>query len=198
MTSHNTEGFGHAWQRVDTGTVRVFRQKCTLEDAIGSHACSLEASRRETNGIPLGCSLLLPDHTVNCVQTLKAAAADLVPACVKWAQIDLQRCVKLYRRGVISGHTLDLGACGISVRCPLLYMDSATVPWILLLYMGSATVPWILLLYMDSATVPWILLLYMDSAMADPRPSGRSVYARIGARCSSPSASQAPLATTCC
>jgi hypothetical protein len=25
------------------GTVRVFRQKFTLEDAIGSHACSLEA-----------------------------------------------------------------------------------------------------------------------------------------------------------
>jgi serine/threonine protein kinase len=24
-----------------------------------------------TNGIPLGCSLLLPVHTVNCVQTLK-------------------------------------------------------------------------------------------------------------------------------
>jgi hypothetical protein len=27
------------------GTVRVFRQTFTLEDAIGSHACSLEASR---------------------------------------------------------------------------------------------------------------------------------------------------------
>jgi hypothetical protein len=32
-----------------------FRQKLTLEDAIGSHACSLEASTRVTNGIPLGC-----------------------------------------------------------------------------------------------------------------------------------------------
>jgi hypothetical protein len=53
------------------GTVRVFRQKSTLEDAIGSHACSLEASRRVTNGIPLGSSLFLPVHTVNCVQTLK-------------------------------------------------------------------------------------------------------------------------------
>jgi hypothetical protein len=40
--------------------VRVFRQKFTLEDAIGSHACSLEANMRVTNGIPLGCSLLLP------------------------------------------------------------------------------------------------------------------------------------------
>jgi serine/threonine protein kinase len=41
-------------------TLRVFRQKFTLEDAIGSH------------DIPLGCSLFLPVHTVNYVQTLKA------------------------------------------------------------------------------------------------------------------------------
>jgi hypothetical protein len=53
------------------GTVRVFRQKFTLEDAIGSHACSLEANMRVTNGIPLGCPLLLPVDTVICVQTLK-------------------------------------------------------------------------------------------------------------------------------
>ena len=51
--------------------MRVFRQNFTLEDAIGSHACSLVASRRVANGIPLGCPLLLPVHTVNCVQTLK-------------------------------------------------------------------------------------------------------------------------------
>jgi len=31
------------------------RQDFALEDAIGSHACSLEASMRVTNGIPLGC-----------------------------------------------------------------------------------------------------------------------------------------------
>jgi hypothetical protein len=54
-------------------TVRVFRQKFTLEDAIGSHACSLEANMRVTNGIPLGSSILLPVCTVNCVQTLKAS-----------------------------------------------------------------------------------------------------------------------------
>jgi hypothetical protein len=54
------------------GTVRVFRQKFTLEDAIGPHASSLEASRLVTNGIPLGCPRFLPVHTVNCVQTLKA------------------------------------------------------------------------------------------------------------------------------
>jgi hypothetical protein len=53
-------------------TVRVFRQKFTLEDAIGSHACSLEANIRVTNGIPLGSPLILPVDTVNCVQTLKA------------------------------------------------------------------------------------------------------------------------------
>jgi hypothetical protein len=49
-----------------------FRQKFSLEDAIGPHASSLEASRRVTNGIPLGSPLFLPVHTVNCVQTLKA------------------------------------------------------------------------------------------------------------------------------
>ena len=53
------------------GPVRVFRQKFTLEDAIGFHACSLQASRRVTIGTPLGCSPLLPVHAVNCVQTLK-------------------------------------------------------------------------------------------------------------------------------
>jgi hypothetical protein len=35
-------------------TVRVFVEKSTLEDAIGSHACSLEASACVTNGILLG------------------------------------------------------------------------------------------------------------------------------------------------
>jgi hypothetical protein len=52
--------------------VRVFRQKFALEDAIGSHACSLEVNMRVTNGIPLGCSFLLPVDPVNSVQTLKA------------------------------------------------------------------------------------------------------------------------------
>jgi hypothetical protein len=57
-------------------TVRVFRQKFTLEDAIGSHACSLEANTRVTNGIPLGSPLLVPVHTVTCVQTLKVRCSD--------------------------------------------------------------------------------------------------------------------------
>jgi hypothetical protein len=48
-----------------------FRQKFTLEDAIGSHACSLEANTRVANGIPLGSSPLLPVDTVNCVATPK-------------------------------------------------------------------------------------------------------------------------------
>jgi hypothetical protein len=56
------------------GTVRVFRQESTLEDAIGSHACSLEANLCMTNGIPLGCPLFLPVHTVNCVQILKVCS----------------------------------------------------------------------------------------------------------------------------
>jgi hypothetical protein len=62
---------------VARGTVRVFRQKFTLEDAIGCHACSLEANMRLTNGIPLGSPLLLPVDTVNCVATLKALGAPL-------------------------------------------------------------------------------------------------------------------------
>jgi hypothetical protein len=58
-----------------TGTVRVFRQKLTLEDAIGTHPCPLEVGRPVTNGIPLGCPRFLPVHTVNCIQTLKVQAA---------------------------------------------------------------------------------------------------------------------------
>jgi hypothetical protein len=46
------------YELVRVGTVRVFRQKFTLEDAIGSHACSLQANMRVTNGIPLGSPLL--------------------------------------------------------------------------------------------------------------------------------------------
>jgi hypothetical protein len=69
-----------------TAGVRVlfFDRKSTPDDAIGSHACSLDASsqassqasRRVTNGIPLGCPLFLPVHTVNCVQTLKVVARE--------------------------------------------------------------------------------------------------------------------------
>jgi hypothetical protein len=65
----------------DSGTVRVFRQRLTLEDAVGSHACSLEASMHATNGIPLGWPLFLLVHTVNCVQTLKV--------CLRWHLITL-------------------------------------------------------------------------------------------------------------
>jgi hypothetical protein len=42
-----------------SGMMRVFRQTFSLEDAIGSHACSLEACMRVANGIPLGRQLLL-------------------------------------------------------------------------------------------------------------------------------------------
>jgi hypothetical protein len=54
-----------------------FLQKFMLEDAIDLHAFApLEASRRVTNGIPIGCPLFLPVHIVNCVQTLKARATE--------------------------------------------------------------------------------------------------------------------------
>jgi hypothetical protein len=80
------------------GTVRVFRQKFTLEDAIGSHACSLEANTRVTNGIPLGSSLFLPVDTVNCVQTLKAP-------CVT--------CV-IKSRAIIGAHARMVGTCSLA------------------------------------------------------------------------------------
>jgi hypothetical protein len=52
--------------------VPVFRQKFALEDAIGSHAFApVEASKRATIGIPLGCPLVLPVYTGNSVRTLK-------------------------------------------------------------------------------------------------------------------------------
>jgi hypothetical protein len=44
----------------------------TLEDAICSHACSLEESMRVTNGSPLGYPPLLTVTPVNYVTTLKA------------------------------------------------------------------------------------------------------------------------------
>jgi hypothetical protein len=64
-----------------SGTVRVFRQKSTLEDAIGSHACSLIANTRVTNGIPLGSSLLLPVDAVNSVQIRKVLPLHLALTC---------------------------------------------------------------------------------------------------------------------
>jgi hypothetical protein len=60
-----------------------FSAEVYTEDAIGSHACSLEASRRVTNGIPLGCPLFLPVHPVNCVQTPKEFEHD---AAIVWAR----------------------------------------------------------------------------------------------------------------
>ena len=56
-------------------TVPNFRRDSALEDAIGSHACSLEANMRVTNGIPLGCPQHLTVATVNSDQTLKAPSS---------------------------------------------------------------------------------------------------------------------------
>jgi hypothetical protein len=54
------------------GMVRVFSIEFTLEDAIGSHACSLQASRLVIPRLSfLSGALFLPIHSVNCVQTLK-------------------------------------------------------------------------------------------------------------------------------
>jgi hypothetical protein len=68
-----TERSGH-FDAFDQGPVHVFGLKFTLKDAIEFHAFALlEASMRVINGIPLGCSPLLPVGTVNTVQTLKAS-----------------------------------------------------------------------------------------------------------------------------
>jgi hypothetical protein len=69
----NTEGRLRS-SDMSTASGARFRQKFTLEDAIGSHACSLEVNTRVTNGIPLGSSPLLPVDTVNCVATRKELA----------------------------------------------------------------------------------------------------------------------------
>jgi hypothetical protein len=99
------------------GTVRVFRQKFTLEDAIGSHACSLEASTRVTNGIPLGSSLLLPVCTVNCVQTLKVLCSQPVSKmgwrhCCPCVSVDKQ----LVMHGPMYGAPLSLACARFSSR----------------------------------------------------------------------------------
>lgn len=52
--------------------MRVFEQNFALEDAIGPHACSLEAKMRVTNGIHLGSTLALTVVIINHVETLKA------------------------------------------------------------------------------------------------------------------------------
>jgi hypothetical protein len=57
--------------------VRGFRQEFTLDDAVGSHACSLVANMRVTNDVPLGRPLPLTVATVNSVQMLKATATRL-------------------------------------------------------------------------------------------------------------------------
>jgi hypothetical protein len=49
-----------------------FSSEIHAQAAIGSHVCSRKANRCATNGIPLGWSLIVPVHTVNSVQTLKA------------------------------------------------------------------------------------------------------------------------------
>jgi hypothetical protein len=57
---------------LELGTVLIFRQDFALDDAIESHACSLEANVRATNGIPLGSPLPLTVAIMNYVETLKA------------------------------------------------------------------------------------------------------------------------------
>jgi hypothetical protein len=61
----------HMVAGISCGTVLVFRQDFALENAIGSHACSLEANMRVTNGIPLRESTALTVVIINHAETLK-------------------------------------------------------------------------------------------------------------------------------
>jgi hypothetical protein len=67
----------------------LFLQEFTLEDAIGSHACLLEANTHVTNGIPLGSSILLPVDTVNCVATLKVQHGRSITTYRRRVEIEL-------------------------------------------------------------------------------------------------------------
>ena len=70
---------------------------------------------RVTNDIPLECSLLLPVHTVNCVQTLKVLAEGGDPTAL-WNLGDMHyngtggfyenedAAVEYYRKAALAGH----------------------------------------------------------------------------------------------
>jgi hypothetical protein len=111
-------------------TVRVFRQKFTLEDAIGSHACSLEASRRVTNGIPLGSSLFLPVHTVNCVQTLKGDVVTFLDSHIEvnegWVEPLLAR-IKEDRKHVVMPIIDSIDPDGFAYRAYILLFPSVPI-----------------------------------------------------------------------
>jgi hypothetical protein len=67
-----TEGVVHyitPFDGIEQGPVRFFRQKFTLEDAIGSHACLLAAHMRVTNGIQLCPIPLTGWHCEFCPNT---------------------------------------------------------------------------------------------------------------------------------
>ena len=51
------------------GAVLGFEQTFALEDAIGFHTCSLEASKRVINSIPLGSPLSYRLHCTSCRNT---------------------------------------------------------------------------------------------------------------------------------
>jgi hypothetical protein len=64
---------GRRWLAFFIGTLSGFGLDFALENAIGSHACSLEASKRVTNGIPLGRPRPLTVTTVNSATTVKGS-----------------------------------------------------------------------------------------------------------------------------
>jgi hypothetical protein len=114
------------------GMVLVFEQDFALEDAIGSHACSLEATMRVSNGIPLGSPLLLPVATMNYAQTLKVMNHPMVSG---WHTTRSVPCTGLSQTSMVDGTTFsrvadvgifqsrcDAGACR-SARAPPSYLS---------------------------------------------------------------------------
>jgi hypothetical protein len=124
--------------------VRFFfsRHKFTPEDAIGSQDAWLQTSMRVTNGIQLGCSLLLPVRTVNSVQTQKVPHPGLPTAMVAESLQDWQV------RSWCSGSNDISKFCGKGGEAPLTTtypQDNTTVPADGALYMRQAyfaTVSW--------------------------------------------------------
>jgi hypothetical protein len=172
-------------------TVRVFRQKFTLEDAIGSHACSLEANMRVNNGIPLGSSLLLPVHTVICVQTLKATNRRRHSTTQSIRSLNVRRQV---RDRCCSSFTLHTPA-SLQVTSALMPLPSLPLPP----FLPSS-------LHRRTSELLHEIILVDDGSNADYIVEGGSLASYVAklpvpvhiVRCSSVSSQPFPLATRGC
>jgi hypothetical protein len=76
MMLQNNSNIYDQWAEFKVATVRTLpgarSTEIYLRMPLVSTSARFEASKRVTNGVHLGCSLLLPVHAVNYVETLKA------------------------------------------------------------------------------------------------------------------------------